>query len=143
MKTCTSCEKEKPLEEFSKNSKRGHHAWCKGCVREYRQKNAKEIGVQQKEYRRNNPVKIKEMAWKRRYGITAEDYNQMFSEQEGCCAICKRHQSEFKIALAVDHCHTTSRVRGLLCLDCNIGIGKLKDDISLLQSAIDYLKEGV
>ena len=74
-----------------------------------------------------------------KYGITLEDYNQMFADQEGCCKVCDRHQSEFTNNLCVDHCHTTGKVRGLLCFSCNTGIGHLKDDIELLKRAITYL----
>lgn len=74
------------------------------------------------------------------YGITPEQYNEMFNNQEGCCAICGRHQNNFKRALHVDHDHITNKVRGLLCVNCNAGIGNLKDDIELLEKSITYLK---
>lgn len=60
---------------------------------------------------------------KRLYGIDLNEYNRMFQIQGGCCAICKRHQSEFKYALHVDHNHKTKRVRGLLCWKCNSNVG--------------------
>lgn len=77
--------------------------------------------------------------YKKRYGITLEDYNIIFSTQEGKCAICNVHQSDLGKALAVDHCHTTNAVRGLLCSDCNLGLGKFKDSIQLLTNAKNYL----
>jgi hypothetical protein len=73
------------------------------------------------------------------YGLTGSQYNTLFLFQQGFCKICGKHQNEFKHALAVDHCHKTNKVRGLLCGNCNTGIGQLKDDVRLLQSAIDYL----
>lgn len=76
----------------------------------------------------------------RNHGITTDDYNKMFNEQNGCCKICDTHQSEFKQALSVDHCHLTNKIRGLLCDACNLGLGKFKDKIDLLEKAIDYLK---
>ena len=75
------------------------------------------------------------------YGINLKEYNEMINEQNGCCAICGRHQLELFNTLAVDHCHITGKVRGLLCMDCNVGIGKLKDDIDLLKKSIDYLSK--
>lgn len=57
------------------------------------------------------------------YGITLEKYNELFTQQEGCCAICKKHQINFKRQLAVDHCHTTGIVRKLLCGSCNTHLG--------------------
>jgi len=53
------------------------------------------------------------------YGITLDDYAQLFAEQRESCWICERHQENFKTALAVDHNHKTGRVRGLLCYACN------------------------
>ena len=78
---------------------------------------------------------------KNTYGISLQDYNRMFAEQEGCCAICHTHQSQFKRAFAVDHCHDTGKVRALLCLNCNTGIGKFNDNTEFLRMAIDYLEK--
>ena len=78
---------------------------------------------------------------KRDFGITLEDYDNMFQNQDGCCAICGEHQDSFKIRLAVDHCHNTGKVRGLLCLSCNAGIGNLKDSPTLLKKALNYLED--
>lgn len=68
-----------------------------------------------------------------------ENYNSLFNLQYGKCRICGTHQSELKAALCVDHCHKTGKVRGLLCHECNTGIGKFKDDKDLLIRAIEYL----
>jgi hypothetical protein len=76
----------------------------------------------------------------RKYGITLEQYNRQFERQNGLCAICEVYQSEFKRDFAVDHCHHTGKVRGLLCASCNSGIGKLQDNTDLLKSAILYLE---
>jgi hypothetical protein len=78
---------------------------------------------------------------KKTYGITLDDYNTLFAKQEGKCTICNTHQSQLQKSLAVDHCHTTKQVRGLLCMTCNTALGKFKDDINLLQNAINYLKK--
>lgn len=58
-----------------------------------------------------------------KYGITQEDYDRMFDNQKGCCAICGIHQSKLKQKLHVDHCHNTGKVRKLLCRNCNIHLG--------------------
>lgn len=63
----------------------------------------------------------------------------MEADQDGRCAICNKEMKQVN----VDHCHKTQEVRGLLCTACNTGIGKLKDDISVLESAIKYLKRVV
>lgn len=77
----------------------------------------------------------------KRYGLNLEDYNSLFIKQKGKCAICGKHQSELKRSLAVDHCHKTGRVRGLLCRNCNTAIGMLNEDIENLRCAILYLNE--
>jgi hypothetical protein len=71
--------------------------------------------------------------------VSDELYDFMFDYQQGECGICKRHRSEFKIALAADHCHKTGRVRGLLCANCNTALGLLRDDKALLERAIRWL----
>lgn len=86
----------------------------------------------------------------RRYNITGDEYARLLERQGRCCAICKRHQSEFAKWFCVDHDHRCCPrdkscgkcIRGLLCLDCNIGIGKLLDNVAVLQAAIDYLQQG-
>ena len=69
-----------------------------------------------------------------------QEYNSLFLKQNGCCAICKKHQSEFTISLAVDHDHITKKVRGLLCYNCNMGLGRFKDNLDYLNNASKYLK---
>lgn len=78
----------------------------------------------------------KNTALKHNYGITLEDYEIMFKNQEGKCFIC----NVLKEVLHVDHCHETDKVRGLLCGNCNKALGLLKDNISVLNKAIDYLR---
>lgn len=82
----------------------------------------------------------------RKYGLPIDQYNSLMELQNGCCAICKNPETKFNkrtngfMSLCVDHCHITGKVRGLLCHNCNAGIGNLKDDIDRLYKAIDYLK---
>jgi len=75
----------------------------------------------------------------REYGITIEDYEELYLRQGGKCGICDRTYDGAK-KLAVDHCHERNVVRGLLCENCNRGIGMFKDDIGRLKLAITYLK---
>ena len=82
---------------------------------------------------------------KHRYGITAAEYDAMYEAQKGCCAICGKHAeagsspAHWKNKLAVDHCHDTGKVRGLLCNDCNAGIGHLGNERVALAAAA-YLR---
>lgn len=75
----------------------------------------------------------------RQYGLTAETFKRMTEEQGGRCAICRRQPDEQK-RLVVDHCHTTGRVRGLLCGQCNCMLGNAKDNTDTLKQAIHYLE---
>lgn len=76
--------------------------------------------------------------FKARYGITVEEYNEKSAAQEHRCAICGSRCVTGR-RLAVDHCHVTGAIRGLLCANCNTGLGKFKDDPWILKAAIDYL----
>lgn len=73
------------------------------------------------------------------FGINADQYQAMLEEQNHACAICG--QSEIcNRDLAVDHCHTTKKVRGLLCTNCNMAIGKFQDNLQYIENALKYLQ---
>jgi hypothetical protein len=74
----------------------------------------------------------------KQYGLTKDQWLEMVRVQESKCAICGMY-IEMASALAVDHCHRTGAVRGLLCRACNFGLGFFKDDIGLMAKAIHYL----
>lgn len=82
----------------------------------------------------------------RYYGITLEQFDEMFEAQNGVCAICKQPESRKEtrrgklMTLVVDHCHKTKKVRALLCWRCNIGLGAACDSVSVLRQMIDYLR---
>lgn len=98
-------------------------------------------------YKERNPEVGKNGHLKRNYKISLDEYNQMLLDQDLVCAICKKEEvsvdsKKGKIRdLAVDHCHTTGKVRGLLCWKCNTSLGKFKDSVENLQRAIDYLNK--
>ena len=73
---------------------------------------------------------------KHKYGLSIEDFEKIKIEQSNQCSICRK---EFVKTPHIDHCHKTGRVRGLLCLKCNRGIGMLDDDVGNLERAINYL----
>lgn len=75
---------------------------------------------------------------KRKYGITIEEYDDMMEKQNGLCAICFQKDADKR--LAIDHCHTSNIVRGLLCAKCNVALGLFADDTHRLQRAIEYLQ---
>lgn len=94
----------------------------------------------QREWRKRNSEKSRGYDLQRTYGISLTEYNQLLDNQNGVCAICKQTESVSRYTnLAVDHCHATGKVRGLLCATCNRALGMFRDDRSILQNAIDYL----
>jgi len=111
-----------------------YHKEKYACHRERYNRNARE-------YRKNNPDYDRNHNLKYNYGITLEDYNKIFNSQNGCCAICGKHQSEEKQSLSFAHCHTTNRIRGLLCHHCNPMLGYAKDNMDVLKSGIIYLSK--
>lgn len=85
-------------------------------------------------------LKARESNLLRRYGITSEQYEELLEKQEGKCAICDRHESEFKTRLAVDHNHVTGEIRGLLCNYCNHRVVGRHRDPDLVLKLYTYLK---
>ena len=134
MKRCTNCNQNLPLSKFWKNktTKDGYQVWCKVCWKSATDK------------RRNGPKRIIELRQRRNrhlirtYGISIEDYEDKLIKQGGVCGICNRAKDGIK-ALAVDHDHESGKVRGILCENCNRGIGMFKHDQKLLNLAIAYL----
>lgn len=76
--------------------------------------------------------------WLTRHGLRPEDYGELFDAQHGKCAICKRPPRDGEF-LHIDHDHETGKVRGLLCRNCNAGLGQFKDDVDRLMAAAAYL----
>jgi hypothetical protein len=99
----------------------------------------------QKHYRLTASERVKNCRLKLTYGIDINFYYEMLASQNHKCAICGKEETFYnrlgrKISLAVDHCHKTGKIRGLLCAHCNKSIGAFGESIDVLQSAIDYLK---
>jgi len=103
----------------------------------WRAKNPARSAAYMKRWAQDNPRTVRSALYRHKYRITIEQYDTLLAAQNGVCAICSRPPG--KRHLAVDHCHTTKAVRGLLCVNCNTAVGKLNDDPVLLQRAIDYL----
>ncbi len=83
------------------------------------------------------PIKKKRQRLKK-YGLTLEQYQAMDAAQGSKCAICEK---PFVTSGQVDHCHATKRVRGLLCIPCNLGLGHLQEDPTILANAISYVEK--
>lgn len=148
-KTCSMCGLEKPLSEFRKESKPrpGVRANCRQCDTkrhaEWRAKNREHLRRWARGRYRNRGDK-----WayhiKRKYGITPVQYDEMLSRQKGKCAICgksNRHNKQGRFN--IDHCHLTGVIRGLLCWECNVAIGRMGDDPNRLRKAAEYLDQSL
>jgi prolyl oligopeptidase PreP (S9A serine peptidase family) len=104
----------------------------------YYSKNKELILARNKKYNKENPDKRKSAILKYEYGITLDQYNEMFKEQEGKCAICQRHQNKLTRTLCVDHDHKTNKVRALLCLTCNTDVSVVENR---LEEMTNYLNK--
>jgi predicted nucleic-acid-binding Zn-ribbon protein len=139
MKMCNVCKVAKPFEDFydgykakkqrDVTNKKYPHSRCKECDH-----------ARVKVYHKNNRAKVTKQQLishrRREYGLTEEEYNNMVLSQNNMCAICNKPSER---TLHIDHDHVTGRVRGLLCSNCNLGIGLLQEDLVVLNRAIEYL----
>lgn len=134
-KWCPNCKMYKPGSEFYKRQNR-IDSWCINCVtksrREYRaSSNGKKAHAK---VNRNWMLKSK-------YGITQKGYDNLLEKQHGQCALCGSMDTGKKGInhFAVDHCHITGKVRGLLCNNCNRALGLFKEDPITLANAVEYV----
>ncbi len=139
LKICKGCGEEKEETQFVKCTltASGYRSKCKECNNKYYAKRRVEKYDKVREYERKFHFARR---LKHEYNLTEAEYNQMLSDQLHCCAICGVGQWDHKTRFAVDHCHTTGKIRGLLCTSCNLGLGKFKDNLNTLENAIDYIK---
>lgn len=110
MSICTVCQTEKPTEEFKTKTT------CKSCVSDTQR------GVRLKKF----------------FNLATSEYNDILLFQNGNCAICKNPPKT--VRLAVDHCHKTGLIRGLLCAMCNRAIGVFRDNVERFRSTTSYLE---
>lgn len=132
MKICETCEVSKPLDDFYFRKESGkHRSDCKEC--------RKEAG--RSAY---CPDKNRERQYKRKYGVTVSWYDETLAAQGFGCKICGSTESKApnkSERFVVDHCHTTGRVRGLLCSPCNVAIGMIGDDPVTAIMISEYLQD--
>ncbi len=135
MKTCGKCKIEKSAQEFytHKNHTDGLSSYCIDCTK-----------ASTAEWYAANKDKAADTQWaghiRRRYGITAEQYQELLEKQNHCCTVCLKHQDSFKFRLAVDHNHKTGAVRGLLCINCNHRLVGRHVDGAMLRRMADYVE---
>ena len=104
------------------------------------EKRRQQLRVCNRRYYKKHNISIKEQKLKLMYNIDREQLKQMFIAQEGKCAICD-FQFTTRKSIHIDHNHKIGKVRQLLCPNCNTGLGKFKEEISLLLKAINYLNK--
>ena len=92
-----------------------------------------------KKWNSANPKRRRHFQLRYKFGITLEDYERILQTQGNRCAVCRTDKCSTGRNFAVDHCHTTGKVRGLLCKDCNLLIGRAKDRADVLREAAAYL----
>ena len=131
--------KEYPRRDCKKCSGKRYENWV-------RQPSNKESNREtQRQWAKNNPEKCENARLKYRFGITLEDYKKLLAKHGNKCAICEITTEEYakinKHKFHVDHCHTTGKVRGLLCNNCNVSLGGFRDSKEILEAAIKYLEE--
>jgi hypothetical protein len=143
-KICKDCGIKKSSSEFYRRKNASNKGrWftfgrCKKCER--KRKNA-----YNGEHKKRFPLQIEEYWYKKRYGITLDQYDRMFIAQNGRCVVCNKPETAVLNGavkrLAVDHNHKTKKVRGLLCANCNFALGCAQEDTDILRNLIGYLEK--
>lgn len=165
-KHCTKCGETKDITMFHANisTKDGRHGWCSICSNKTRRERPKKHYPRSEDNKKCGICKIvmsaenfwsdriktdglagdckdcgRDRLYKKRFGITLEQYTSMLNEQWMMCAMCGKNEEENNQRLCVDHDHETGQVRGLLCNTCNTGLGLLQDNITILRNGVTYL----
>lgn len=129
-KICKTCEVEKLVTEYQKDITKKDHLrpYCKECTSKRRKQLLSKETIRQRNLEKN-------------FGKGALDvYKKLFEEQGGVCAICSTPENGRYSNLSIDHNHDTNEIRGLLCNNCNRGIGLLKDNPKLMRKAANYVE---
>lgn len=148
-KLCPNCQKVLAVSKFNKASRRdGYQTYCRDCHNsmqreKYKNDPSQKIKRQIRAARRKgrDPFVQRKAELKRLYGITFDDYVNLYKKQNGVCAICLQ-ECKTRKSLSVDHNHDTMAVRGLLCNRCNRAIGMLEEDPDILERAKEYIIKG-
>lgn len=127
---CSHCKLYRPVEQFGRDTTRGNRPkrLCRPCANESTRKHTE-----------HNRERLNKQRVLRRFGISEAEWDERYARQNGRCALCDGQRRGYR-ELAVDHDHVTGKIRALLCQDCNLGIGQLKDDPDLLERAAAYIR---
>ena len=123
-KVCINCSLLKPLQDFEKDKRRkdGRGSRCKSCY-----------AANKRAQRSSQPEYYKRQQLKHKYGLDHDTYDAMLASTSHC-PLCEKVKP-----LVVDHSHDTGIVRGLICRECNLGLGNFFDNVNTLSNAIKYL----
>jgi hypothetical protein len=153
LRTCQKCGKEKDYKEFTNVKGEVEKKNCSTCREDYLQglnkkiennKKKKEATEEWKENERLRLIEKKKRTDKygkrvderlKRYNLTIEQFEEMLEKRDNKCLICCKVKK-----LYIDHCHKENKVRGLLCNECNVGIGMVHDNVNILEGLIKYVK---
>jgi hypothetical protein len=159
VKRCRHCGVEKPLDDFytDRKARDGRRPECKACnlarrrakyaenprpyidrVLEWQRENRDRYLQRLRDYNGTPAKRLsnRKSHLKRKYGLTLEEFDEMLAAQGGGCAICGNPEAD-----NVDHDHVTGRVRGILCWNCNVGVGQFEDDEDRLAAATAYVTQ--
>lgn len=139
MKICRVCGTKKVPTDFNKKSSSsdGYRSECREC-----QKKSAKARYNTDPHVHKQRTKVNQRVYTaKKFGLTLSELEVMYAEQDSRCAICGISEEEHGKHLAIDHCHRTGKVRGLLCMPCNTGLGNFRDRSDLLMIAIGYLGE--
>lgn len=136
-KYCPRCKVTKQILEFYRDEGRKDkvYSYCKACSKQRAIIFRKKMHADGKGYKHFRNRKLIE-----RYGITLVQYNEILKNQNGVCAVCKGTCTGRARNLHLDHCHTTGKVRGILCNYCNLAIGSARDNPKILRALATYLE---
>jgi hypothetical protein len=148
MKTCNLCKTQKSFSEFhvAKQGKNGpiYKGRCKECYRKKEKEKYHSMTIESRIKRResnrcNTPEYRRQYKLKTYYGLTTTEFSAMVLQQNNQCKICEEQLDNPQI----DHCHTTGKIRGILCRPCNMSLGLLKENTNTLRNMIFYINDNI
>lgn len=140
-KTCSNCQQRKCIEEFEKarGYKDGHRGQCRVCRIKLNTAYAK--SKPKASPRKTDPAVTRRTKLKCLYGLTVDSFADLLRSQGGGCAICQSTSAGGRYGtFHVDHCHATGAVRGILCHNCNLTLGRLGDNLEAVLRFASYLQ---
>lgn len=136
---CYGCYENKHIKEFTKSSIKGNYPNCKNCC---------SLNSKKKKYKKRKPSERnkaflsyyrRRLTINKKFNLTTAELMEMMDNQKGCCLICGKSLDNKNGRYCIDHCHNSGKVRGLLCVKCNSGLGMFNDNLNIIKNAVEYL----